>query len=184
MYVDHPTAPAPAHRFNGYFFTYPGEEGHRGLVSTIQEDPPMLNWIFVDADTRAVRHAGRKDSIGHVIGPWGWSEDERWLTLRGSEKGFVVVEERMARSESPPGEGEGRQQQQQQEEKVANEGHEDDENLRPIRWTVYWDPDSLLRDQKTAEGKRCIPCGLRRRMKLGMESTYVKGGDKQEQQGG
>jgi hypothetical protein len=143
MYVDHPDAPAPAHRFNGYYFTYPGEEGHRGLVSTVQEDPPMLNWLFVDADTRAVRHAGRKDSIGHVIGPWAWSDDERWLVLRGSAEGFVVAEE------------------------------EDG------RWAVYWDPDGMLRGQRLENGGRCVPVMLRRRMKLGMESRYVKG-DKDE----
>ncbi|KAF3801863.1 hypothetical protein GCG54_00015085, partial [Colletotrichum gloeosporioides] len=74
-----------------YYFNYPSEENYRGLVSTISEDPPMLNWIYVDADTRAVRHGGRKDTIGHVIGPWGWTEDERHLMLRGSGMGFVAA---------------------------------------------------------------------------------------------
>lgn len=51
----------------------------------------MLNWIYVDADTRSVRHGGRKDTVGHVIGPWGWSANERHLSLRGSELGFVAA---------------------------------------------------------------------------------------------
>jgi YD repeat-containing protein len=158
MYVDHPSAPTPAHRFNGYFFTYPGDEGHRGLVSTVQDDPPMLNWVFVDADTRAVRHAGRKDSAGHVVGPWGWSEDERWLVLRGSAEGFVVSEE--------------------EEEGEEEAGGGTTTTTTTTRWAVYWDPDGMLRGQRAAQGRRCVPVVLRRRMKLGMESRYVKG-DKQ-----
>jgi YD repeat-containing protein len=46
------------------------------------------------------------------------------------------------------------------------------------RWAVYWDPDGMLRGQRAAQGRRCVPVVLRRRMKLGMESRYVKG-DKQ-----
>ncbi|TEA16119.1 hypothetical protein C8034_v001051 [Colletotrichum sidae] len=85
------TAPAPGHKFSGYYFNYPSEEQYRGLVSTISEDPPMLNWIYVDADTRAVKHGGRKDTVGHVIGPWGWTDDDKYLMLRGSGLGFVAV---------------------------------------------------------------------------------------------
>ncbi|TDZ75094.1 hypothetical protein CTRI78_v000007 [Colletotrichum trifolii] len=84
-------APAPGHKFSGYYFNYPSEEQYRGLVSTISEDPPMLNWIYVDADTRAVKHGGRKDTVGHVIGPWGWTDDDKYLMLRGSGLGFVAV---------------------------------------------------------------------------------------------
>jgi len=149
MFVDRPDAPAPApaHRFNGYFFTYPGAEGHRGLVSTVRDnEPPVLNWIFVDANTRAVRHAGMKDSLGHVVGPWGWSDDEQWLMLRASSDGFVVVEEE----------------------------EECDGGAPASCWLVYWDPDGLLRRQCGDEGKRCVPVALRRRLKLAMESTYVK----------
>ncbi|KAH9232337.1 hypothetical protein K456DRAFT_54131 [Colletotrichum gloeosporioides 23] len=91
LWINHSMAPAPGHKFSGYYFNYPSEENYRGLVSTIADDPPMLNWIYVDADTRAVRHGGRKDTIGHVIGPWGWTEDERHLMLRGSGMGFVAA---------------------------------------------------------------------------------------------
>lgn len=98
----------------------------------------MLNWIFVDADTRAIHYAGRKDTVGHVIGPWGWTEDDKWLRLRESEEGFVAVREQDG------------------------------------RWAVYWDPDGELRKQKEADGTVCVPTLLRRRMRLGMESRYVK----------
>jgi hypothetical protein len=42
----------------------------------------MLNWIFVDKDTHEVRFGGKKATEGHVIGPWGWSADEHFLTLQ------------------------------------------------------------------------------------------------------
>lgn len=93
LWIDHPDVPAPGHRFGGYYFTYPSEEKHLGLVSTIADDPPMLNWLFVDKDTGAVRHGGRKDTLEHLIGPWGWSDDETWLTLEGKDFGFVAVED-------------------------------------------------------------------------------------------
>ncbi|KAK7456748.1 hypothetical protein Landi51_02024 [Colletotrichum acutatum] len=91
IWISHSLAPAPGHKFSGYYFNYPSEPPMRALVSTIAEDPPMLNWIYVDADSRALRHGGRKDTLGHVIGPWGWTDDERHLTLRGSGLGFVAV---------------------------------------------------------------------------------------------
>jgi hypothetical protein len=78
------------HKFCGFHFKYPGEEQHLGLVSSIQDEPPMLNWIYVNRDTRAVEYGARKDTIGHIIGPWGWSEDERFLTLDGSSGGFLA----------------------------------------------------------------------------------------------
>lgn len=81
------------HRFCGYYFPYPGPDQHQGLVSTVADDPPMLNWIYVDGQTGAVRHGARKDTVGHVIGPWGWSDDEAWLTLEGGPGGFVARRE-------------------------------------------------------------------------------------------
>jgi hypothetical protein len=92
--VNHPSSPVQGHKFTGYYFTYPGEEGHQGLVSTIAEDPPILNWIFVCAETRALRFGGRKDSVGHVTGPWGWSPDEKFVTLEGGSDDFLAVKER------------------------------------------------------------------------------------------
>ncbi|OLN97856.1 hypothetical protein CCHL11_02558 [Colletotrichum chlorophyti] len=91
LWINHSLAPAPGHKFSGYYFNYPAEPPFRGLVSTISDDPPMLNWIYIDADTRAVRHGGRKDTIDHVPGPWGWTDDEKFLSLRGSGQGFVAV---------------------------------------------------------------------------------------------
>ncbi|KAG7288202.1 hypothetical protein NEMBOFW57_007732 [Staphylotrichum longicolle] len=93
VWIDHPSFPMPAHKFTGYHFTYPSEEQHLGLVSTIADDPPMLNWIFVDKDTGMVRHGGRQETLGgHTIGPWYWSDDEKWLTLEKDACSFVAVQ--------------------------------------------------------------------------------------------
>ncbi|KAL7911574.1 hypothetical protein GGI35DRAFT_477282 [Trichoderma velutinum] len=80
----------PGYAFCGYYFTYPSEEQHMGLVTTISDDPPMLNWMYINKDTHAVEYGGRKDTLGHVIGPWGWSEDESFLTLQGKDECFVA----------------------------------------------------------------------------------------------
>jgi hypothetical protein len=80
------------HRFCGYYFKYPDEREFEGLVSTISLDPPMLNWIFVDAETLQLRYGTRSDSVGHVVGPWGWNQDESLLELEEFE-GFVAVKE-------------------------------------------------------------------------------------------
>ncbi|KAF7954851.1 hypothetical protein BTUL_0054g00460 [Botrytis tulipae] len=90
MYLNHPDAPKEGHRFCGYYFMYPGTEEH-GLVSTIQDNPPMLNWIYVDSNTLEVRYGGRADTVGNLAHPWEWSEDEVNLTLEEDE-GFVAVE--------------------------------------------------------------------------------------------
>ncbi|KAF7904679.1 hypothetical protein EAF00_002013 [Botryotinia globosa] len=90
MYLNHPDAPKEGHRFCGYYFMYPGTEEH-GLVSTIQDNPPMLNWIYVDSNTLEVRYGGRGDTVGNLAHPWEWSEDEVNLTLEEDE-GFVAVE--------------------------------------------------------------------------------------------
>lgn len=52
----------------------------------------MLNWIFVDAGTLQFRHGTRTDTLGHIVGPWGWTDDERYLTLQEQER-VVAVEE-------------------------------------------------------------------------------------------
>ncbi|PFH55004.1 hypothetical protein XA68_11105 [Ophiocordyceps unilateralis] len=78
------------HKFCGYYFTYPSPEQDRGLVSTVSDEPPMLNWIYVNRETGAVQHGGRKETLGHVIGPWGWNGDETLLTLEGADGAFFA----------------------------------------------------------------------------------------------
>ncbi|KAF2404881.1 hypothetical protein EJ06DRAFT_501714 [Trichodelitschia bisporula] len=88
------TGPAP-HPFTGFYIQYPDDARsppELGLVSTISNDPPMLNWIYVDKKTLELRHGNRSTSIEHIVGPWDWSKDERDVILEGFD-GFVVVEE-------------------------------------------------------------------------------------------
>ena len=53
----------------------------------------MLNWIYIDDDTHALKYGARKDTVSHIIGPWGWSEDEVYLTLRESHAAFIARKE-------------------------------------------------------------------------------------------
>ncbi|KAI2633405.1 hypothetical protein GGS21DRAFT_133852 [Xylaria nigripes] len=91
IYLDHPAHPVTGYRFNGFYFGYPCPEKHQGLVSPIADDPPVLNWVYADKDTGLLHYGGRKDTIGHIIGPWSWTEDEEYVTLEG-EKYFVAVQ--------------------------------------------------------------------------------------------
>lgn len=61
-------------------------------MSTIADDPPQLNWIYVDRDTYEVKYGLKVDAEGHHTGPWNVSPIDRRLTFDGWE-GFTVVEE-------------------------------------------------------------------------------------------
>ncbi len=91
--------PGISHPFEGFYIEYPDPERPRplplGLVSTISKDPPMLNWIYVDKNTREVKYGNRTQSRAHNVGSWGWDAGEEGgaggLTLEGGE-GAVAVE--------------------------------------------------------------------------------------------
>jgi len=77
---------------------YPDDERNppeRGLVSTISNDPPMLNWIYLDKETHELKYGNRSQSIQNVIGPWDWTADEDGAGVTLEEwEGFVAVEEK------------------------------------------------------------------------------------------
>ncbi|KXX72936.1 hypothetical protein MMYC01_210436 [Madurella mycetomatis] len=156
LWIDHPAFPMPGHKFTGYYFTYPSEAQHRGLVSTIADDPPMLNWIFVDKENGTVRHGGRQDTLGgHTIGPWYWSDDEQWLTLEGDASRFAAV--------------------QMENKKWAVVGGEaEPETELETGGTV--DQDGVGGERSSRSQKR-VPVMLHRKLQFGMESRYVKGGN-------
>ncbi|KAH7320180.1 hypothetical protein B0I35DRAFT_230576 [Stachybotrys elegans] len=79
------------HPFAGYFLPYPDSQ-YEGIVSTICEDPPILNWIYVDKDTYEVKYGLRVDAQQHITGPFDCTSQDRRMTLEGWE-GFVAVEE-------------------------------------------------------------------------------------------
>jgi hypothetical protein len=81
------------HPFAGYFLPYPEQTWGRlgeGLVSTIQDEPPQLNWIYVDVETHEVKYGNRIESQDHIVGPWDCTKIDRRLTLEGWE-GFLAV---------------------------------------------------------------------------------------------
>ncbi|TGJ80512.1 hypothetical protein E0Z10_g8257 [Xylaria hypoxylon] len=79
------------HPFSGYFLPYP-DTAYEGLVSTISDDPPMLNWIYVDRDTYEIKYGLRTDAQAHLTGPFDCTRQDRRMTLDGWE-GFVAVED-------------------------------------------------------------------------------------------
>lgn len=46
--------------------------------------------MYVDRDTHAVRYGTRKETVGQIIGPWGFNDSETILTLDGSTGGFFA----------------------------------------------------------------------------------------------
>jgi len=92
---EHSPTEHPGHLFAGYFLPYPDHDWGRkgeGLVSTITDDPPQLNWIYVDEETYEVKYGNRLESEDHIVGPWDCTMIDRRITFDGWE-GFVVVEE-------------------------------------------------------------------------------------------
>ena len=87
------------HTFEGFYISYPDPDRPQppplGLVSSIPSDPPTLNWIYVDKETREVKYGNRTQSRAHIVGSWGWDAGEEGgpggLTLEG-EEGAVAVE--------------------------------------------------------------------------------------------
>ncbi|CAM1503159.1 Fc.00g079350.m01.CDS01 [Cosmosporella sp. VM-42] len=79
--------------FSGYFLPFP-DKAYEGLVSTISDDPPMLNWIYVDKDTYEVKYGVRAEAEAkeNFTGPFDCTKQDRRMTLEGWE-GFAAVEE-------------------------------------------------------------------------------------------
>ena len=153
----------PGHKFTGYYFTYPSEEQLTGLVSTIADDPPMLNWMYVDKEDSMVRHGGRQATLGHTIGPWYWSDDEQWLTLEGNAFQFVAVQlenKKWAIAWDKDGKFSrgGVLSDTEPETESETEGREGKQGSAPSERPLKW-----------------LPIMLRRKMQLGMESRFVKG---------
>ncbi|ROT42597.1 hypothetical protein SODALDRAFT_326753 [Sodiomyces alkalinus F11] len=176
LYVDHSACPVKGFKFSGWYFMYPGEEQLMGLVSMTNDNPPALGWIFVDADTRAVRYGSRKDTVGHVVGPWHWTPNEKFLTLRGGGEGFVAVKEEQGEGEEQGEEhkGDEKDKKDKKDEKEGGgaEAGEAGEEAARARWVIHWDPDGVLREQLGDE--RCVSVTLRRQLALGVDSRYVR----------
>lgn len=159
----------PGHKFNGWYFGYPSEEKHLGLVSTISDNPPALNWIFVDKDSRMVRHGSRQDSLGHIIGPWGWSDDEQWLTLEGDANSFVAVEQETGNWAVF----------YDKDGSIRDGGEDTSEEEESGPEAGGGEGVEAGRSKKLPKNAEWLPVKLHRKMVLGMESKYVKGANAQ-----
>lgn len=78
------------HKFNGYFLPYPDSE-YEGLVSTITDEAPILNWIYVHKDTYEVKYGVRDYAQPNLTGPWDCTRQDRRMTFEAWE-GFAAVE--------------------------------------------------------------------------------------------
>ncbi|KIW70561.1 hypothetical protein PV04_02819 [Phialophora macrospora] len=82
-----------------FYIEYPDNERvpvPLGLVSQVQEDPPLLNWIYVDKDTMELKYGNKSASVEHHVGPWDWTEDEEGITFDETEA-FTAVEDPVTR---------------------------------------------------------------------------------------
>ncbi|KAI9832380.1 MAG: hypothetical protein M1819_004368 [Sarea resinae] len=84
-----------AHPFAGYYLPYPGEDFRKrgeGLVSTISDDPPQLNWIYLDEYSFELKYGNKAESQDQTVGPFDCTMVDKRLTLDGWE-GFYAVKE-------------------------------------------------------------------------------------------
>ena len=83
------------HPFSGYFLPYP-DSNFEGLVSTISDEPPQLNWIYVDTGSKIIQisHGLRAEAERGLAGPWGARVccDGEVRFLMEDWEGFIAVE--------------------------------------------------------------------------------------------
>ena len=96
LYVQLPTYTGEEnHPFTGYYLPYPNAN-FEGLVSTISNEPPQLNWIYLDTDSKItqISHGLRVDAEKGIPGPWGARvcADGEIRYLFETWEGFVAVE--------------------------------------------------------------------------------------------
>jgi len=82
-----------SYKFLGYFLPFPDQNWGRkgeGLVSRISDDPPQLNWVYVDQETYEIKYGIRVEAEPNLVGPWDCTRIDKRLTLEGWE-GFMAV---------------------------------------------------------------------------------------------
>ncbi|RDL32658.1 Uncharacterized protein BP5553_09114 [Venustampulla echinocandica] len=89
LYISTGTSDNPGHPFAGYYLPYPDAE-YEGIVSSITDVAPIMNWIYVDKDTYEVKYGVRVDAQPNITGPFSCTRQDRRMTLEGWE-GFVAV---------------------------------------------------------------------------------------------
>ncbi|KAF2248026.1 hypothetical protein BU26DRAFT_388967, partial [Trematosphaeria pertusa] len=79
------------HSYAGYYLPYP-DTNYEGLVTTITDAAPIMNWVYVDKDTYEVKYGVRLDAQPNFTGPFDCTRQDRRLTFEGWE-GWCAVEE-------------------------------------------------------------------------------------------
>jgi hypothetical protein len=84
----------PNHPFSGYYLPYP-DSNFEGLVSTISDNPPQLNWIYLETKSFQLSHGLRVEAEKEGFpGPWGARvcSDGEIRFLMHNWEGFIAVE--------------------------------------------------------------------------------------------
>lgn len=79
------------HTYAGYYLPYPDTK-YEGLVTTITDIAPVMNWVYVDKETYEVKYGVRADAQGNFTVPFDCTRQDRRLTFDGWE-GWCAVEE-------------------------------------------------------------------------------------------
>jgi hypothetical protein len=79
------------HPYAGYYLPYLGTK-YEGLVTTITDVAPVMNWVYIDKETHEVRYGVRAAAQPNLTGPFDCTRQDRRLTLEGWE-GFCAVEQ-------------------------------------------------------------------------------------------
>lgn len=64
-----------------------------GLPTYVQDNPPLLNWIYADTETYELRYGNRSQSVEQLVEPWDWCKNEKFISLEGKQNAFIAVEE-------------------------------------------------------------------------------------------
>lgn len=93
LWIDTGTSDGSAfgHPYAGYYLPYPDSK-YEGLVTTITDVAPIMNWVYVDKDTYEVKYGVRLDAQPNLTGPFDCTRQDRRMTFDGWE-GWCAVEE-------------------------------------------------------------------------------------------
>ncbi|KAL2067615.1 hypothetical protein VTL71DRAFT_2040 [Oculimacula yallundae] len=95
LYIKTNPADMTLHPFAGYYLPYPtppDDAPYEGLVSTITDEAPILNWIYVERETYQVKYGVKADADPNITGPFECTRQDKRLTLDKWE-GFLAVKE-------------------------------------------------------------------------------------------
>ena len=93
LWIDTTTADGEpfGHTYAGYYLPYPDTK-YEGLVTTITDVAPVMNWVYIDRETHEAKYGVRADAQHNLTGPFDCTRQDRRLTFDGWE-GWCAVEE-------------------------------------------------------------------------------------------